>query len=258
MNDRPSVRVLINQRLLKRAAQAGDMQCVATVYVNGNEFRILAPPGAQGRALDWVPHFSVRRLSDANAEAEVHDGSEIQVMEAVRKELEKRETDGAVVDWVHPDGVHSVAQVCFKGHLVHCDGMPFCEDEHCTKCGAPCIHNCPECAEPIRGGSIYDSADRYIRPDFCHACGAPYPWTAERLDTARKLLDHEGKLSPEDRRELWDCLQYVITDPSAELVPAKKRLIEFKLEKVTGPVREFVLDLVARTTAEIFKSKAGG
>lgn len=73
------------------------------------------------------------------------------------------------------------------------------------------------------------------------------------LRTARQLVEHDDMLSPEDREKLWDDLQYVMTDPKANLAPAKKKLIDIKLGKATAFVREAILDLIAKTTAEMFK-----
>src|SRR5258708_5939933 len=91
-------------------------------------------------------------------------------------------------------------------------------------------------------------------PQFCHGCGHPYPWMADRLQTARELLYHDDKLTMEDRTRLFEDLQYVMSDPKAGLAPAKTKLIEIRLGKATAYVREIILDLVAKTAAEGRKS----
>ena len=73
------------------------------------------------------------------------------------------------------------------------------------------------------------------------------------LTTAHELLEHDEKLSLDDRKNLWGDLQYVMSDPKADLVPAKKKLIEIKLGKATQYVRETILDLMAKTAAEFLK-----
>ncbi|MGH9774547.1 MAG: DUF2321 domain-containing protein [Candidatus Acidiferrales bacterium] len=165
--------------------------------------------------------------------------------------MQKRDANRA--QGVHPDGLHCDAQICLKGHIQHCDGTPFDSRVHCTKCGAPCIDECPSCREPIRGARIFRSGRGYSRPQFCHGCGRPYPWMEDRLKTARELLEHDDKLSPDDRNTLCGLLQDVMSDPKAGPTPAKKKLIEIKLGKATGYVREAVLDLIAKTTAELLK-----
>jgi hypothetical protein len=86
----------------------------------------------------------------------------------------------------------------------------------------------------------------YELPYFCHKCGHPYPWMEERLRTARDVLDQDDKLTEDDRKALWPDLKYVMSDPMADLVPEKKKLISFKLGKAADWVREALLDLVAR------------
>jgi hypothetical protein len=49
-------------------------------------------------------------------------------------------------------------------------------------------------------------------------------------------------------------LHFIMSDPRADLVPAKRKLIEIRLGKATKYVREFVLDLTAKTIAEVMKS----
>jgi hypothetical protein len=75
----------------------------------------------------------------------------------------------------------------------------------------------------------------------------------DRLKTARELLRNDDHLTQDDRNDLWDDLQYVMSDPKADLAPAKKKLIEIKLGKATEYVREAILDLIAKTAAEVLK-----
>jgi hypothetical protein len=153
----------------------------------------------------------------------------------------------------NPDGIHCTAQICKQGHIQHCDGMPFSEKVHCVTCGSKCIDECMHCQEPIRGAVAYTDTSRYVRPQFCHGCGHPYPWMEERLRTARELLDNDDKLSEQDRQSLWGDLQYVMSTPKADLAPAKRKLIEIKLASATGAIREAVMELLAKTAAEMMK-----
>ena len=91
----------------------------------------------------------------------------------------------------------------------------------------------------------------YHLPLFCYKCGKPYPWMQNRLDTARDLLWNDGKLTPDDREMLWDLLQYVMSNPKSDLVPAKRKLIEIKLGGAVAAIREALLDLTARYLAEM-------
>jgi hypothetical protein len=251
MAEKLEIRVALKQWVLNGNG-SNLLQRVATVYINGREYRVSAPPEAAGDALDWVRHFTVRQLDGPNSEIEIHDAFGELALKAVKEELEKRKREAPRATGLHPDGIHCAAQICLKGHVLHCDGMPFDSKVYCTKCGAACIDECPRCTEPIRGAQKY-RADDYLRPQHCHGCGRPYPWMEERLQTARELLYHDDKLTMDDRTKLWDDLQYVMSDPKGDLVPSKKKLIEIRLAKATGYVREIILDLVAKTAAEIVK-----
>ncbi|MBZ5647488.1 MAG: DUF2321 domain-containing protein [Acidobacteriia bacterium] len=247
------IKVVLKQTVLEGSAQPDLLQRVATVYLDGSEYRISAPPEAKGDALDWVSHFTVRQLVDFGSEIEIHDAIGVLALRATQEELEKGKRASKRALGAHPDGVHCSAQICLNGHVQHCDGASFESNVHCTRCGAPCIDECPRCKEPIRGADKYKPVDMYSRPQFCHACGRPYPWMEDRLNTARELLDHDDKLSLDDRKNLWGDLQYVMSDPRADLVPAKKKLIGIRLEKATEYVREAILDLIAKATAEVLK-----
>jgi len=75
----------------------------------------------------------------------------------------------------------------------------------------------------------------------------------DRLQTAKELLDHDDKLSLEEREKLWSLLRYVMSNPKSDLAPAKKKLIEINLGKAAATTRDFVLDLVAKYFAEMSK-----
>ncbi len=253
MTDDLETKVVLKQTVLCGSNQPELLQRVAIVYIDGREYRVSAPPEAKGDALDWVPHFSVRQLVDINSEVEIQDALGILALKVVKEELEKQKRDANRVEGMHPDGFHCEAQICLKGHVLHCDGMPFDSKAHCTKCGAACIDECPRCREPIRGAQKFRSVD-YLRPQFCHGCGRPYPWMEDRLQTARELLYHDDKLTMDDRTKLLEDLQYVMSDPRAGLAPAKKKLIEIRLGKATEYVKEIILDLIAKTAAEVVTS----
>jgi hypothetical protein len=46
------------------------------------------------------------------------------------------------------------------------------------------------------------------------------------MDHLEELLYHDDKLSQDDREKLWGLLQYVMSDPKSDMVPAKKKLFE--------------------------------
>ena len=246
-------KVVLKRTALHGSNEPGVMQVVAFVHVDGKEYRVLAPPESTGDALDWLSHFSIVHDNESGGEVESLDAPSILALKCVEDELKSQKREANKIPGKHPDGFHCDAQICLNGHVQHCDGMPSESKAHCTKCGAACTDECPHCNEPIRGVQLYRPAEEYSRPQYCHGCGQPYPWMDERLRTAHELLRHDDQLTLEERNELWDLLQYVMSDPKADLIPAKKKLIEIKLGKATGYVREAVLDLIARIAVEYMK-----
>lgn len=252
---KPSInaKVVLKQSVLHGSNQSGAMQIVAYVYLDGKEFRAWAPPEASGAALEWIPHISVRQLTESGGESEVVGEARAFVVEAVNSELVRQKRDANRPLGMNPDGLHCDAQICLKGHVQSSDGTPFDPKAHCKKCGSPCIDECTHCQEPIQGAEKYRPAS-FSRPRFCHRCGKPYPWTEDALRTARELLAHDDKLSPDERNQILDDMEYIISDPKGDLVATKKKLLDFKLEKVKAPIREAVLDFMAKLAVELVKS----
>jgi hypothetical protein len=250
MTDNLDTKVVIKQSVLHGSTDGVSLQRVATVYIDRGEYRVSAPVEAKGAALGWAPHFIVRQMVEGE-EVEIHDAFGVFALKLAKEELEKEKRDAHRSQGMHPDGIHCDAQICLSGHIQHCGGDPFDSKAHCKKCGATCIDECPKCKEPIQGVQASSQVTSYSRPQFCHRCGQPYPWMEDRLKTARDLLYHDGKLSIDERNELWPDLEYVMSDPKADLAPAKKKLIEIKLGKATEYVKDALLDLMAKTIKEV-------
>lgn len=76
------------------------MQRVATVYIDGEEYRILAPPKAVGDPLDWIGQFSVRQPNPEsfNSEIPVEGAYRVSALKLVKAELEREKSNsGAAV-----------------------------------------------------------------------------------------------------------------------------------------------------------------
>lgn len=249
-----SAKVVIEQAVLRGSQQEQFSQRVATVYVDGGEeFHVMAPSKATGDALEWVEHFSVRQPT-THGYNPVTDGRSASIIQKVVDELKRRKLDADI--WrsgTNPDGRFVAAQICLRGHILNVNGTDFERGEHCSQCGESCIDSCQHCKVAIRGGEVYAPTTDYKLPYFCHKCGRPYPWMEDRLETAKELLNHDDKLSLEEREKLWGLLQYVMTDPKSDLAPAKKKLFEIGIAKALPATREFFLDLMAKLGAEMLK-----
>ena len=93
MNDNLETKVVLKQSVLHGSNQPEMLQRVATVYINGKEYRVSAPPEAKGDALDWVSHFTVRQLVEFNSEIVIRDAFGVLALKAVKEELEKQKRD---------------------------------------------------------------------------------------------------------------------------------------------------------------------
>jgi len=86
------------------STQLGLVQRVATVYIDGEEYRVSAPPDATGETLDWAPHLKVTQLDNFGAEVELGwSGEGLVALEAVKKELEKQKGNECGATGMHPD-----------------------------------------------------------------------------------------------------------------------------------------------------------
>ena len=247
-----SDKVVIENRKLTRS-RSDEMQPVAKVYSSGGyTYSVFAPPEASGNAQDWVNQFSVRRYTEDGFEIEAHGSERWTILNLVREKLGEVDLYAAMERGEHPDGEHCWGQICRRGHVHRVDGAPIRDGEYCAKCGSASLIRCEHCGVPIRGKLKLRGED-YQLPLHCHSCGRAYPWMQDRLDTARELLDHDEKLELADRDHLWELLKHVMSDPRSDLVPAKKKLIQIDLGKATQATREFVLDFLAKVTAETLK-----
>lgn len=250
-------KVVIQRRTLAGSGEDGLLQRVATVYLeDGQELRVYAPPMAVGDSLEWIRQCSVHGRDDdafsPASEVALDGAHKVFALKAVKEELERQKRDANRPVGMNPDGIYYDAYICLRGHVLSSGLITFNRSQYCQRCGSSILSDCQNCNTPLRG-IRHNSEGHYRRPDFCHQCGHPFPWMSERLDTARDLLNHDDKLTFEERKELWNLLQYVMSDPKSDLVPAKKKLIDINLAKAAAVTREAVTDLLVKYLAEISK-----
>ncbi len=253
-----NTKVVIERRDLHGSSPDTLPQKVAAVYLDGDEYRVYAPPSAVGDALEWVEHFRVLQPNpeSVNSEIVAEGDDRVVAIQLLKEELERMTHDTGRPVSLNPDGLYCDAQICVQGHVRSSEGC-FERGERCSICGAPCIDECQYCKTPIRGRLAHSTVGHYDLPFFCHTpeCGLPYPWMQDKLETAHELLDDIEDLSPEERDELWDLLKFVMSDPNSDWAPAKTKLIGIKLAKAGKASREVLLDFTAKVSAEVIKSK---
>jgi hypothetical protein len=253
-----NTKVVIEKRDLHGSTPYAFPQKVAAVYLDGDEFRVYAPPKAVGDALEWVEHFRVHQPNpeSVNSEIAAEGAYHTLAIQLLKEELEKMKHEARRPVGLNPGGLYYDAQICVQGHVRSSEGY-FERGERCTKCGAACIDECQYCKAPIRGRLAHSPVQHYDLPFFCHApeCGLAYPWMQDNLETARELLYDIEDLLPDERDELWDLLRFVMSDPKSDWAPAKTKLIAIKLSKVSKASRDVLLDFTTKVAAAVIKSK---
>ena len=100
------------------------------------------------------------------------------------------------------------AAVCRRGHAFTTHTERAAEvAARCASCGAEVLTACPECNHRIRGLPS-NSSGKYRPPDFCDACGSPFPWLTRQghIYQLQNLLD-ETDLDPATRLEVREQLE---------------------------------------------------
>src|SRR5579862_3806300 len=140
-------KVVIKRTVLTGSPDTRVAQRIASVFIRGKEYRVLAPGEATGDPLEWVEHWTVRQSESGfiSGYSESTDEVRMRMIMLVEQALEKEKTAQGGKTGKHPDGLHCAAQICESGHLRHVDGWVFETGEFCPECGAACIEDCPKC-----------------------------------------------------------------------------------------------------------------
>src|SRR6266403_3266592 len=91
-NSGRAIKVLIENRILRGAADGPLLQKIATVYIDRTEYRVYAPAKASGDALDWLAHLFVHQPSPIGFGSEIpaDASNNVYVIKLVQEELEKQ------------------------------------------------------------------------------------------------------------------------------------------------------------------------
>lgn len=112
---------------------------------------------------------------------------------------------------------YDTAQVCLNGHMVNscAVGSPQFNSAFCDKCGAKTITQCARCSKRIPGyyhspGVVSFGEEK--PPNYCHACGAAYPWIESRLSAAREYIRELDRLNENEKGVLSRSLDDLVRD----------------------------------------------
>ena len=145
------------------------------------------------------------------------------------------------------------AQICKNGHLIN-DSMekfPQRNKDFCNICGEPTLNKCPKCSNDIKGAQYHiqeygsSGIGRYNIPSFCDSCGAPFPWTNEKMEVAKELAFEIEGLSADEKQILSKSIDDIVKDtPRTELAATRIKTI---LAKAKGPslslFKEFLIKI---------------
>lgn len=116
---------------------------------------------------------------------------------------------------------YDTAAICRRGHVLTTVAERHPPADRCKTCGAKVLTSCPNCSEHVRGHynvpGVVDLTGGYQPPDFCHKCGAPYPWVSRqgRIYELMNLLDEE-ELDAADELEVREQLERLAQSDLAE------------------------------------------
>lgn len=138
------------------------------------------------------------------------------------------------------------ASICKNGHVL--DKFDANKQKFCSTCGSDVISACPQCNNSIRGlmklNYAYVGVRDYPRPDYCHTCGKPYPWTELAIKNASLLIQEEFDLPEQLKFSVIESLPDIITETpgtNVAVVRVKKFLMSAGSFTADG-LRQFVID----------------
>jgi hypothetical protein len=91
-----ATRVVIGSKTLRGSGMDGSPQLVATVFIDGIAYRVIAPSEAIGESLDWLPHCQVRATVvdplGGSAEVDAEPYLKLYAIKVAKEELERRQS----------------------------------------------------------------------------------------------------------------------------------------------------------------------
>lgn len=159
-------------------------------------------------------------------------------------------------------GHYDVAQVCLNGHTITrtaCSSPEFTK-KFCPKCGEQTITACPRCKESIQGeyhaeGIVPIGFGDPPPPNFCHNCGAPYPWTQRTIQSAQALADEFDDLYPSEREKIKQSLDDLYRDtPQTEVAAVRFTKIMANVGKQSyAAMREIIIGVLSQAARDHFR-----
>ena len=181
-------------------------------------------------------------------------------IESLELEARRLRPEATVDNQEESRGEYTTALICEKGHVTSLDYGPTAPQEpYCKECGAKTLSACPKCDSPIHGqyfipGEI-DLMGGYSAPNYCQACGTPYPWTQARRFALTEIIAEMQHLSAEDRAKLVERLP----DLAAVTPQTEGAILRMQraLQKAAPGVAEAARRLLIQYATEEAKKRLG-
>lgn len=150
-------------------------------------------------------------------------------------------------------------QVCKNGHLItgRYHTAPESQKRYCRECGESTIAACPNCGTMIEGdllsSRVFSPSTQDDVPCFCESCGAPFPWTMNRV---RLVVEEDTSLSDEEKTTLVRSVEKIAMtrDESDPNVANQAQGLYSKLgAKVKTTLYTLTIDCFSETVAKIVR-----
>lgn len=155
------------------------------------------------------------------------------------------------------------ALVCLNGHVINKRSETESQNnqKYCAKCGEVTISQCPKCNAIIKGyymtqDVFFESPYHFPIENFCHNCGAQYPWTENRLKAAQELIDEIDELTPAEREKLKGSISNMISENPQNDVAVT--VFKKNIPKINKALAKTLLDMVVSIATDAVKKSLLG
>ena len=154
------------------------------------------------------------------------------------------------------EGEYHTAEVCLNGHYTtsSVEENPECKGQYCPKCGSKTITQCLNSSANIRGRYVVpnfvDLVTKYKPPNYCHSCGKPLPWTAQKISAAQELVEEIEGLS-EDEKEILKQSIFELSQDSP-----RTELASVRYKKLFSKCRGYACQLLNSTVTSVATAAA--
>lgn len=151
---------------------------------------------------------------------------------------------------------------CLNGHVITgaVEAYPGRATPRCRTCGSATLRACRECGVELRGGQysmrLDDRAEPpWAVPNYCHGCGAAYPWTRLKRDAIEATIAELQELEASER----DGLLVLVPDTIDETPKTAVAVMRWQraLSKLPPQTRSLASDVLKQAAAPLVAQHLG-